>query len=146
MTPTRRALLVALVLGGTATGTTAQVPAGVPRVGILFLGVTGAEAVRASGTANEGNSFESGMRALGDDEGRSVIFERCDARPAAAARRPGGRAHAGEGRRDRGRRSEVLAAARRAIEILQIVTGGGSDQVEEGWAGSLARPVGKRTG
>ncbi len=147
MTPTRRVLLVALVLGGTATGTTAQVPAGVPRVGILFLGVTGAEAVRAGGTADEGNSLESGMRALGYVEGRNVIFERRDAQ---------GRPERLDGLAAELVRAKVdvivaggpgpLAAARRASTTLPIVTVGGSDPVQEGWAGSLARPGGNVTG
>ncbi len=148
MRSTRRALLVTLALSGTAIGAAPQAPAGAPRVGILFLrGGRAAESVRAGGTSGAGSDFESGMLALGYVEGRNVIFERRDAQ---------GRPERLDGLAAELVRAKVdvivvggpgpLSAARRASANIPIVVVGGSDPVEEGWAGSLARPGGNVTG
>jgi len=109
-----------------------------PRIGLLFI-----EPPKDA----DGGGFGQGMRDLGYVEGRNVAYELRHAGglpellPAIAAELVAARVDvivAGG--------PAPFAAARRATQVIPIVTVGGSDPVAEGWAMTLARPGGNATG
>jgi putative ABC transport system substrate-binding protein len=125
---------------GCAADATAQVPAKLPRVGVLFI----AAGPDTRGTAH---GFGRGMHELGYIDGRNVELVWRDA---------AGRLEALGPLADELVRMKVdvavaggpgpLAALRRATDTVPIVAVGGNDPVAEGWANSLARPGGNVTG
>jgi ABC-type uncharacterized transport system substrate-binding protein len=137
---TRREFIT--LLGGAAAwpiAARAQQPAKVPRIGFLRFGL-------ASGSPNRVEVLQTGLRELGDDEGKNIVIEFRWAET--VDQLPGLAAELARMNVDVifAMSSTEVEAARRATKTIPIVFGTHADPVGLGHVASLARPGGNITG